>query len=259
MKPEVTTHFLAEQILPDLWVRRARLTHDEMASMYEIVRRALVGYHPMELRALGDDREELISQFIYCKVFRFDALPADGATRHAHSTPSNHHAICAYFRRYLIDCLRSSSHKRNVSLDSGGVAFELDFKAAELDDPVAAALRPHGLTENSVRRLAGDFIASLSDPDQLVLAGSIGWLADDKGGLSQVASRYCIASYHHRASKLGLTLKRAATPADFASTTIGRWIERTLGIAIEAENRVAILMVLGLLSAQSHECGITAG
>jgi hypothetical protein len=54
-----------------------------------------------------------------------------------------------------------------------------------------------------------------------VLAGSVGWLADNKGGLSQVASRYCIASYHHRASKLGLKLKRGATPADFASTAIG--------------------------------------
>jgi hypothetical protein len=253
MKGECEMQFGAEQILPDLWVRRARLSRDEMASMYRIVQRALTGYHPTELRALGEDREELISQFIYFKVFRFETLHAEAASSHAHSAPSNHHAICAYFRRYLIDCLRSASHQRNVPLDSAGVASELDFHAAAADDPIAAVLMQHGLNESSVRRAADEFIANLSEPDRLVLGGSLGWLSHDKGGLSQVASQYCIASYHHRASKLGLTLKRGATPADFARTTLGRWIERTLGIAIEVENRVAILMVLGLLAAQSAE------
>jgi len=49
-----------------------------------------------------------------------------------------------------------------------------------------------------------------------------------------------------------VTLKKGSIPADFARTEIGQWIEQRLGIDIAPGNRIAILLVLGILSAQSH-------
>jgi hypothetical protein len=241
-----------ESALPDLWQRRTCLNHDEMASIYSIVRHALTGYHPSELQALGEDKEELISQFLYLKVFRLEAEQSAAPTFPLHSAPSSSHAVCAYFRRYLIDCLRSASHQRNVSLDEAEVMLETDWQTAFHPDPIGSVLMQYGLNEAGVRESASRFIASLDEADRMLLAGSLGWLSNEKGGLSQVAARYGIASYHYRARKLGVTLKKDSLPADFARTEIGQWIAQTLGIDITPGNRIAILLVLGILSAQSH-------
>ncbi|WP_425325478.1 hypothetical protein [Paraburkholderia sacchari] len=238
--------------LPDLWQRRTALNHAEMASLYTIVRRALTGYHPFELQALAEDKEELISQFLFSKVFRLETPAAELMSFPAHSAPSNSHAVCSYFRRYLIDCLRSASHRRNVSIDENEVLAELDQRSAMHADPVSAALFQYGLDEDSVRASAVRFIGSLDEAAQLLLAGTLGWLSAEKGGLAQIAARYGIASYHHRARKLGVTLRKGAMPADFARTGIGRWIEETLGIEIAVENRIALLAVLGILAEQSQ-------
>lgn len=242
---------MEEHALPKLWQHRAHLSRDEMASIYSIVHSALVTYHPMELQALGEDKEELISQFIFLKVLRLETLHADATTFPLHSAPSNRHAVCAYFRRYLIDCLRSAGHQRNVPIDDA--LHEIDRRAAMPADTIGAALLLHGLDETGVRESARAFIAGLDEADQLVLAGSLGWLSDSKGGLSEVAARYRIASYHYRAGKLGVTLRKNAKPIDFARTALGRWIEQTLGIDIVPDNRAAILAALGILSAQSQE------
>jgi uncharacterized protein len=117
---------LDDAVLPDLWRRRTRLSADEMVSMVELVKRALRTYHPPELQALGEDKEELVAQFIYAKVLRL--APGHTETHAcADSAPSNGYAVCAYFRRYLIDCLRSAGHQRNVSMENEGMAQEIDL------------------------------------------------------------------------------------------------------------------------------------
>jgi hypothetical protein len=223
-----------------------------MASMYLIVRRALQAYYPFELQALGEDKEELISQFIYFKVFRLEAAHAHPEAFPLHSAPSNGHAVCAYFRRYLIDCLRNAGHQRNVMFDNEDVLAEIEQQAAVQSDPVGSVLLQHGLDERIVRESAARFIGGLDKVDQLLLAGSLGWLSNEKGGLAEIATRYRIASYHYRARKLGVTLKKGSLPTDFAATSIGQWIAKTLGIDIVAENRIAILLVLGILAEQSR-------
>ena len=243
---------VCDSALSDLWQRRTCLNQDEMASIYTVVRRALQGYHPFELQALGEDKEELISQFIYFKVFRLEAAHAHPEAFPLHSAPSNGHAVCAYFRRYLIDCLRNAGHQRNVSFDDDDVLAEVEQQAAVQSDPVGSVLAQYGLDERTVRESAARFIAGIDEFDQLLLAGSLGWLSNEKGGLSRIAARYQIASYHYRARKLGVTLRKGSLPADFAATSIGEWIQHTLGIDIAAENRVAILFVLGILSEQSR-------
>ncbi|SEB23728.1 hypothetical protein [Paraburkholderia sartisoli] len=247
---ELARH-LDDAILPDLWRRRTQLSHDEMASMYDLVRRALRTYHPVELQALGEDKEELVAQFIYTKVLRL----APGHTESQacpESAPSSSYALCAYFRRYLIDCLRSASHQRNVSMENDGMEQEIDLHAQALEDPVDSVLTDYGLNEHCVRRAARAFIASLDEPEQIVLAGSLGWCSECKGGLSAVATRFSVPSYHYRAVKLGVTMKKTADAGDFSNTKIGRWLTDVLDIEISLDNRDAILVVLNLLAAESN-------
>jgi hypothetical protein len=252
----VPTHEFAckldDAILPDLWRRRTQLSDDEMVSMYDIVRRALRAYHPLELQALGEDKEELVHQFIYTKVLRL--APGHMESRACpESAPSNSYAICAYFRRYLIDCLRSASHQRNVSMENEGMAQEIDLRAHALEDPVEGVLMQHGLSEAHVRASAREFIAKLDEPERIVLAGSLGWYSERKGGLSAVAAQHRVPSYHYRAVKLGVTMKKTADAADFSNTMIGRWLTDELGIAIAIDNSDAILIALNLLSAESSD------
>ncbi|WP_207000339.1 hypothetical protein [Trinickia mobilis] len=252
MERSAFSESIGEGTLPELWQRRTCLSHDEMVSIYTLVHHALMSYHPFELQALSEDKEELISQFICCKVLRLETIRSHGERFPLHSAPSSGRAVCAYFRRYLIDCLRSASHQRNVSFDDRNQTIEFDQPTVLDGDPVESVLLEHGLDEVTVRNAAAQFIAELDEADALLLAGSLGWLSDEKGGLSEIAERYGIASYHYRARKLGLTLKKGSVATDFAHTRIGQWIEHTLGIEIAAENRMAILMVLGVLAEQSR-------
>ena len=95
-----------------LWRRRQTLTSNDMGRMYRIVGDALVACNPPELQVLGEGRQELVAQFIYVKVLRLDADPDEAEERAGHSAPSTAFALCAYFRRYLIDCTRSAAFKR---------------------------------------------------------------------------------------------------------------------------------------------------
>jgi hypothetical protein len=86
-----------------------------------------------------------------------------------------------------------------------------------------------------------------------VLAGSLGWCSEGKGGLSAVAAQHRVPSYHYRAVKLGVTMKKTAGAEDFSNTKIGRWLTDVLGIEIEVDNRPAILLALNLLAAESSD------
>jgi hypothetical protein len=170
----------------------------------------------------------------------------------SHSAPTNAYALCAYFRRYLIDRLRSAAHRRHVSLDDQPELMEtLEAVPAPADDAIYGALWPHGLTEQKVRNAARAFIAGLDASERVLLAGSFGPLHDAMGALSKVAQDFGIASYHYRAARLGITVKKGCCAHNFARTRIGRWITHTLDIPIAAENRAALLVVLNLLAAES--------
>ncbi len=74
---------------------------------------------------------------------------------------------------------------------------------------------------------------------------------DANGGLSGVASRHAIASYHYRAGRLGLVHKRQGLPGDFAKTMIGAWVQQDLGISIAPDNMTAILAIFKILGAEA--------
>lgn len=237
-----------------LWRRRQRLSPEEMGRMYQIIVAALRPCSPPELFALGESRQELISQFIYAKVLRLGGsgeLPAEPdakGPKGSDSTPSGAYALCAYFRRYLIDCTRASSFRRKLSLGDEVSEAELERQLGAGDE-ADAPLSEYGFSDEQVHALARRFIDQLPDPERLLLCESLGH--ERPGGLSGVASRHAIASYHYRAGRLGLVHKRDALPSDYARTTLGQWIEKTLGIDIVPENAAAILQVFKILAVQA--------
>ena len=242
--------------LVGLWRRRQTLAPEEMGRMYGIVGSALKACNPPELQVLGEGRQELVAQFIYVKVLRLDADPDEAdegesppaARKSNHSAPSSSFALCAYFRRYLIDCTRASSFRRKLSIGDQVSEAQLDAHLGA-DDGAADELAEHGLSGAAVQAAARAFIAALPEPERILLCESFG--REAAGGLSGVASRHSIASYHYRAGRLGLVHKREGLPADYARTTLGQWITETLGIAIEADNMGAILQVFKILGAEA--------
>ncbi|RYZ06714.1 MAG: hypothetical protein EOO24_11510, partial [Comamonadaceae bacterium] len=112
-----------------------------------------------------------------------------------------------------------------------------------------ACLREHGLSAAGVQAAAREFIARLDEPERLLLCEGFGQEAS--GGLSGVAARHAIASYHYRAGRLGLVHRREALPADYARTHIGGWLQHGLGIALVPDNMDAILEVFKILGAEA--------
>ena len=240
-----------------LWRRRQQLSPDEMGRMYAIVGDALRACSPPELKVLGESRQELVAQFIYVKVLRLDVDPDEGEdaaapAAHAgapHSAPSTAFALCAYFRRYLIDCTRASSFRRKLSIGEQVSEAQLDSQLGSQGAPDEDCLAEHGLSDAKVQGLARAFIAALPEPERLLLCEGFG--REAAGGLSGIASRHAIASYHYRAGRLGLVHRRESLPADYAKTLLGAWIQHTLGIAIVPDNMDAILQVFKILGAEA--------
>ncbi|MEJ8857894.1 hypothetical protein WKW79_25220 [Variovorax robiniae] len=235
-----------------LWRRRHALGPKEIACMYVIVGGALQGCNPPELNVLGEGRQELVAQFIYVKVLRLDADPDEaednGSTGDNHSAPSSAFALCAYFRRYLIDCTRASSFRRRLSIGDQVTEAQLEDQLDRHGDGVGfEVLADHGLSGPAVQAAARALIASLPEPERILLCEGFG----RENALSGVASRHAIASYHYRAGRLGLVHKREGLPADYAKTTLGQWLTQTLGIAIAPDNMGVILRVFEILGAEA--------
>jgi len=231
-----------------LWRRRQTLSSSDMGTMYRLVGDALVACNPPELQVLGEGRQELVAQFIYVKVLRLDADPDEAEERAGHSAPSSAYALCAYFRRYLIDCTRASAFRRKLSIGDQITEAQLEDQVGAGED-IDGCLAEHGLSGQAVQLAARAFIADLPEPERILLCEGFGREAE--GGLSGIASRHAIASYHYRAGRLGLVHRREGLPADYARTRLGGWIQQTLGIAIEAENMTAILQVFKILGAEA--------
>ena len=242
-----------------LWRRRQALSPNDMGAMYRIVGDALRACNPPELQVLGEGRQELVAQFIYVKVLRLNIDAADpnaaeaekgeeAEDRAAHSAPSTAFALCAYFRRYLIDCTRASSFRRKLSIGDQVSEAQLEDALGAGDD-LDGCLAEHGLSAQAVQLAARAFIAELPEPERLLLCEGFGQEAE--GGLSGIASRHAIASYHYRAGRLGLVHKREGLTADYGKTRLGGWLQQTLGIALAPENMAAILQVFKILGAEA--------
>jgi hypothetical protein len=237
--------------LVQLWHQRRKLSSNQIGRMYYLVETALKDSNPPELSALGEGRQELIVEFIYTKVLKLGSDPVDlekVGSESESSAPSTTFAVCAYFRRYLIDCTRASSFRRKVSLDDDSQDAEF-LQGASEDETIESSLVEFGLSSQKVGQEAKRFIANLDTPERILLCEGFG--SDESGGLSGVASRHAIASYHYRAGRLGLVHKKERLPKEYGKTQLGAWIEQTLGIPIHPENMASILSVFRILGVEA--------
>jgi hypothetical protein len=234
--------------LRDLWRRKLELSPPEIGRLFTLVSLALRRYSPPELQSLPDSKEELISAFICNKLLQLDRsadCPPLARENDGHSAPSSSFAVCAYFRRYLIDCTRSAAFRRTESFEN--LPDDGHHELAQQDDEsVDSSLRSLGLSLERVSTSASTFIQGLDAPERLLLCEGFG--SDAEGGLVAVARRHHIASYHYRAGKLGLVHRRENIPKGYEKTLIGEWICKELKVSIDKENAPAILAIFEILA-----------
>lgn len=226
-----------QERLTDYWVRRDRLSEREWADFYVGVRAALLRCPAPELSGLPDRRESYIDEFFAEKIF-FSASRAAAAGIRSISGG----ALCGFFRRYLVDLLRG--YKTNPLAEEAAIEL-LHDDATIRDDEVALQefLGRIGGRE-ALTNQARKFLGTLDAWAMLMLRGH--FCADDDG-LPMATLCKGIASYHYKAQKLGITVKKGSPEMlGYEHTLIGRWIEAQ-GVKIAPENLSIILFLLGLL------------
>lgn len=227
-----------------------------MVELYGIVTAMLSTFHPRELRCLRDDKEELVSQFLFKRVLRLDCDPARRRVFHRHSAPTGTAAVRAYFRRFLVDRLRSAEHRRVALLaeipdageaglaDRSGPVVDHGSMQAERDRPLGE------LTEAQVRRAARRFVARLTPEERCALGCTFGApRPGDDGFRPACAEPGC----RRNARQLGVAGGTRLSPRAFAASRIGRWIEIDLGLPIHVRHRDSIRRVLEILADEAGE------
>jgi hypothetical protein len=223
--------------LTDYWVRRDQLADEEWRDFYRYVRSALHRCPAPELSSLPDGRESYIDEFFTEKIF----FRASHASESGIQSISGG-ALCGFFRRYLIDLLRS--YQRTPLLDPADMDHrpgeEPGFDADGALQDFLAHLGGHATLNQSI----SEFLANLEDWAVLMLQGH--FCADDD---AVPMSALCkgIPSYHYKAQKLGITIKRGSTDLlGYEHTLIGQWM-MSLGVEITAPNASIIQFLLGAL------------
>ncbi|MDD5035124.1 MAG: hypothetical protein PHE55_10225 [Methylococcaceae bacterium] len=231
--------------LDHLWNRRAQLTESEWGELYGLIGRILGGYNPSILRSLTDDKADYITEFFARKVFE--------AAHRATAQSIHAGAIRKFFDNFLHDCL--DSQERNLLYRAESLnPDEEDDEPRHRIEPCGCAdisldvLEEHGLSAGGVRESAARWL----DAQEAWVLVYLGLHhcpdADASLSLVRLAERNAIASYHHKARKLGLThRKEEQHQAWFRGTLLGQWLEHDMRLAIEAGNGPAIGAALALL------------
>jgi hypothetical protein len=236
--------------LTDLWQRRSDLDESEWHKLYALVWKILISFRPSELAGLPDEREEYVQAFFERKVFRLDAA-ADG--RGVHST-----ALREYYRRFLRDRLDEIKHERTMFIASdgeeeGGCCGMADAADGGADTPLHE-LADAGLALADVVARTDAWLARMEAWVTPYLA--LHYCADVETSepLVHLAQRLGVASYHHKAKKLGFVWspKQADSGASFGrDTLLGRFVEKDLGIPVTAKNSSLVLSAFKILCHQA--------
>lgn len=211
------------EALTDYWRRLGSLTSREWEGFYRLVCSALKRCPASELASLPDTRENYIDEFFVEKLFN-KALRVEDAAGESLSGG----ALCQFFRNFLRDQLE---HYKAHPL-SGDDPDDRWFEPAQ---------HPQTGIEEFLRRFGTDKLAqridalldALPDWGLLMLRGH--FCADDD---AVPMSALCadIPSYHYKAQKLGITVKKGSDDLrGYEHTLIGAWIV-SLGVAIEPDN-----------------------
>ncbi len=225
------------------WRRRHQLDDRQWLAFRQLVHETLRPCRFSELAGLPDDKETCIDDFFIDRIFD----PAQ-QTPPGESKPVTLGYLVTMFRHYLHDRLRDPWRLRRVEIDDAP-----DEATAEA--PPFERLDDHGLTDDSIRRAADDFLAARPPWDHL--ARELWWIrpylarhfcADKSEALSALARRLDIPSHHYKAQQLGITAIKGGfpNPDAFRATHLGRWLDQ-LGFDLnddDAPARVRIALQL---------------
>ena len=226
-----------QEALSGYWVRLDQLTDAEWTDFYRRVRMALLRCPATQLRDLPDSRESYIDDFFTEKLF----FKAQRATAGGIQTISGG-ALCFFFRNYLTDQLRGI--KPTQEIGDAEAAPEMSVDCADPDEAVKGFLNQIGGHE-ALASSVDSFLAQLEAWALLMLRSH--FCADDDEAIAMSELCKGIASYHYKAQKLGITVKK--NTGDFLGyehTRIGQWV-KGMGVAIVPENYAVIVFLLGAL------------
>jgi hypothetical protein len=241
-----STQMELDAAVSDLWSRRDGLDAAEWDRLYELVCSVLKPYRPKELGSLPEDRQVYIDDFFADKVLKSSASPS--VLFHAG-------AIRVFYRNYLLDQIRELTQHKKYFVSAHRDDCDEDPKngADQLRDESAAAfaeLAEHGLTVAQTAQSAKAFLLHCEAWVPVYLAFNFCPDKPRSETLQALAQRLRIASYHHKASKLGINWdprKVSSQGKGFADTVLGRWICDDLQLEIRPENAEAILDIFKIL------------
>lgn len=231
---------MLEQVskLQALWRDRDKLSESEWEELYREVFRVLTRCTPRILSSLPESRTHYIQDFFLLKVFE----PA----RRQGSELASEHALCAYFKNFLLDV-----HRGLKTDGQFAVLDDLQHNPACTDSSLAHIdheFDDHGLTIASVMEMAHRFLERLDEVSRAYLA--LHACSDTPIPLYKLAKELRISSYHYRAADLGITRRKGEFNQAYRNTRIGSWLVDDLGLELNPADP-AILSALKILCLQS--------
>ncbi|MGC8731911.1 MAG: hypothetical protein ACP5RC_06590, partial [Halothiobacillaceae bacterium] len=183
----------------------------------------------------GFIRDDLVNGYFCDRVLR----------GRGEAVPVSEHALISWFQNYQSDQINKEHHSPNSWEEtSRHMPTELQSEAIDADAPLFRRQRVPKVAE---------FVRGLSEEERLLLRFAY---CDDESVLS-VEQRYQIQSAHYRAKRLGITLSKRVSAADWGNTKIGRLVGE-LGVDIDRTMSTDITQILRLLceyASKTQEAG----
>lgn len=247
--------------LGDLWSRRGDLSEHEWHRLYQIVWECLYPYRPAQLSSLPEERDEYVQCFFYQKAYPGDAL-SDGKRIHVG-------ALKTFYRNFLIDRIRREVRDQQIyvcSTQEDDADFpganehnvQRDTRADPGESGLLVALREAGCPPERIAELARAWLGRMEDWVSAYLGLHFCPDAETTEPLVHLAHRLGIASYHYKATQLGINWdrdKQGSKGKRFSDTLLGKWATEDLGLSIDGENDDLLLAAFKILC---HEALIRA-
>lgn len=249
--------------LSDLWRRRFDLPMSDLTRLCRLASEVLLpSGRPPELARLPGEHMDYVNDFIADKVLRpggkGDYLHAGG--------------LRVMYRNYLKDLIdrQETWTKYHVSAtvdeddDPTGPCSSVDSYPQEPcgahlpNETEHAMLRDHHLTVEAVCMAAKTWLSGSERWVPVYLAHNFCADKEVREPLVHLAKRYGIASYHHKAEKLGINWdgeKARRNGENFSGTLIGKWLTEDLGIPIDDNNIRVIKIAFDLLCFEALNWG----
>ncbi len=238
-----------------LWALCAsdRATEVDWTALYHFVRRVLTQCNVPALSKLPEERSVYVDEYFNQRIFL--------GMRPGLRGPDHCGALILFFRRYLLTVLSGSN---SVSLSPENMSpGEDEGMGAVLDDnpDPSACHEPFKDVDRILAEECGKSVAQVSSAALKFLAAlkaedTCAWLllsegfcpdAGEKVPISQLAKARGIKSAHYRASQLGINHQWDSGLDSFKDTTLGNWLEETLGRALSANIRDSVWGALEIL------------